>query len=78
MNISPLFEHRNRNIGRIKAIAEHEVTINVNPGHGGGLMTVPRAACDVGGYKFNPKVNDRIMLCINEDNGEYVLEKLDG
>ena len=55
--------HFNRNVGRINAILEHEITVNVNAGHGGGDVRLPLASC----YGFRPTLGDRVLLCVTSD-----------
>lgn len=81
MNVQPLYQHYNRNVGKIIQINGDILKVNVNAGHGGGEMDIHIAACDVPGaskYKFKPEVGDRVLVCVDED-GEYpglILEKL--
>ncbi len=74
MRIVPYHKHYNRNTGRIKAIDDDQLVINVNAGRGGGEMRLPVESC----RGFQPKVDDRILLCVDDD-GEipgFILQKL--
>jgi hypothetical protein len=74
MNIVPYYKHYNRNVGRIKSIEEGFLTVSVNAGHGGGDLKLPFESC----YRFKPKIDDRVLLCVDED-GEvvgHILKKL--
>jgi len=65
MRLAPYYKHANRNVGRIKAVdnAIGKVTLNINAGHGGGDVVLESPYC----YQFTPQVDDRIMLCVDED-----------
>ena len=64
------YNHYNRNVGRIKSMEGNNLIANINPGHGGGEINIAVDRC----FGFTPQVNDRVLLCIDE-NG-LLLRKL--
>jgi len=63
LRLGMFYKHPNRNVGRIKSIENGTVTANINAGHGGGDVKVIVEHC----YEFTPEVDDRVMLCVDEE-----------
>ena len=63
--------HYNRNVGRVKTIENDEITVNVNAGHGGGEIRLPRSCC----IGFYAEIDDRVLLCVGPE-GQPALKKL--
>jgi len=73
MKVAPYYKNYNQNVGKIKSIADNLVHINVNAGRNKNPeMKIPITGC----YQFTPKVDDRVLLSVNEEDGSFVLIKL--
>ncbi len=73
MSLVPYHNHYNRNVGRIKRVEGNLVIASINAGHpSGGLSSFHISQC----HCFKPKVDDRVLLCLDTEDGQVFLTKL--
>ena len=69
MTPAPKYDHANRNSGRIKSIGDDTLIVNINPGHAGGDMELPKHCTWTGKHnrweRIEPRVGARVWLCVD-------------